>query len=129
MLAGLSWQAGRAWKLHLLTPAQAIVDVYKRFSSGSRQINARRSTGETAYELSHAVAAQINDLEKEKILSILLKPAEKDADQIAHLYSIAEYSQHPLLTGEKQEVIKAWRRLGWRLRLAGVWGKLWKGSR
>ena len=129
MLAGLSWQAGRAWKLHLLTPAQAIVDVYKRFSSGSRQINARRSTGETAYELSHAVAARINDLEKEKILSILLKPAEKDADQIAHLYSIAEYSQHPLLTGEKQEVIKAWRRLGWRLRLAGVWGKLWKGSR
>ena len=124
ILVGISWPVGRAWKLYRLAPAQAIVDIYKRFSSGSRQIKAKRSTGETPYELSSSVAARIKDLEKGRILSAVFKPAVKDADQIAQLYAIVEYSQHPLQTREKLAVINAWKRLGWRLRLASFLGKI-----
>jgi hypothetical protein len=44
------------------------------------------------------------------------------------LYAIAEYSQHPLQADEKVQVINAWNRLGWRLRLASFWGKIWRPS-
>ena len=126
ILAGISWPVGRAWRLYRLSPAQAIAEIYKRFSSGSRPIKASRSTGETPYELSSSVAARIKELEKGRILSALFKPAVKDAEQIVHLYAIAEYSQHPLQRREKLEVINAWKRLGWRLRLAGFLGKIWR---
>jgi transglutaminase-like putative cysteine protease len=128
ILAGITWQACRAWRLRGLSPAQAVVEIYQRFSNSSRLIKARRSAGETPYELSRSVAARIKDLEKGRILSALFKPAAKDADQIVQLYAIAEYSQHPLESGEKVQVIKAWNRLGWRLRLASFWGKIWRPS-
>jgi hypothetical protein len=126
ILVVVGWQANRAWRLRMLNPVQAAVDLYRRFRRGTRQLDDRRNPGETPYELLRSVARKMNDLQKGKIISAILKPVAPDADQIVQYYTMAEFSQHPVLPGEKMLAIRAWQRLSWRLRFAILWGKIWR---
>jgi transglutaminase-like putative cysteine protease len=128
ILVVVGWQTRRAWMLRTLNPVQAAVDLYRRFRRSTRQLDDRRSPGETPYELSRSVARKMNDLQKGKIISAILKPVVPDADHIVQYYTMAEFSQHPVLPEEKILAIRSWQRLSWRLRFAILWGKIWRKS-
>ncbi|MEJ2708140.1 MAG: transglutaminase-like domain-containing protein [Anaerolineales bacterium] len=112
------------WRLSRLSPVEATHRIFISLSRQAWRLNIHLKPGDTPLEFSQALQNQVARFLEDTRWHSTIGPAQGEVHQIVNLYTRAIYSPHPPGKTEQQHAIRAWRRLRWRLRLAG-WMSSW----
>jgi transglutaminase-like putative cysteine protease len=118
------WSMLDLWRLGRLSPVEATRRLFKSLYRQAWLLNIHREPGDTPLEFSQALQYQVAMFLEDTRWHSYINPAQGEVHQIVNLYTRAIYSLHPPEKTEQQRAIRAWRRLRWRLRLAG-WMSRW----
>ena len=118
LIGGAGWSLFDGWRLGRLAPATAIDRVYFRLYWYGQRLAVPLWNGDTPYEFSRALMADVEALARGKRWQTLLEPAAQEVQWLTNLYVQTAYSDHPPKPAEQQQAIRIWQRLQGRLWLA-----------
>jgi hypothetical protein len=117
------WFLSDNWRLRHLPPRISISRLYRRFYKKSRRLPIPTQRGDTPHQYAASFEQHFEEMSKGKIWEIYTDPIVKEASQLTDVYTVAEYSSHPLREKDRRRAIQIWRSLRWRLWIARWFGK------
>ncbi len=125
VLAWFAWGKLDAWWLRRQAGAVQLSVLYRRLRRQGQRLGVAASPGETPYEFTGALTQRLEyrltgQSRWQDFWRARLAPAGREARRLVELYARAIYSQHPPEAAARTESLGTWKKLRWRLWLAGL---------
>jgi transglutaminase-like putative cysteine protease len=128
-LGGMAWLITDSWRLRRLTPAAAVVALYRRLQRQGQRLALPYWAGETPYEFAAALTRRVELLAQNWRWGKSLLPIPQEIEYLTNLYVQTSYSTHPPNNADQRRAIQSWRRLRRRLWLAWLLARAARFSR
>jgi transglutaminase-like putative cysteine protease len=116
----ISWQLATVWWLQRSSASRAVAWIYKRVYRQGRKVTGPLRKGETAHEFAARLEAKLDFLSQHSHLRKILDPAALEIISLTNIYNQAIFSPRPPRRDDVSQAFRTWRRLRWRLTLAGI---------
>jgi hypothetical protein len=120
-----AWQAADRWRLHSAAPEAAITMIFQRLYRHGRRLDAPGPAGETPSQFAAALQTRLRAAASSWLGWLLPGRLVDSIGALSDLYNQAIYSPRPPGERERDQALRAWRQLGWRLWLARF-GNRWR---
>ncbi len=114
---GIVWIAVDGTRLRRGRPAAAAATLYRRLRRHGRRLSVPMSAGDTAHEF----AASFSDWLAGKLgrwQRRVLRPTVQQVEEVIRFYVQASYASSPASSSQREQALRSWRALSWRLWLA-----------